>query len=138
MILLLMHVYISPPPKPRSTFTHAFLSVPVLEHRLNWRMTLVPCALPLCRPVMQLVRPRRTPTQRSWQEAAELNGRLATAEAAALLARQQAADNESFGCIRESLSNQVSAAKAPCSEFNETVLCKDAHTQQGHGGFCTE
>ena len=42
-------------------------------------------------------------------EAAELNGQLATAEAAALLARQQAADNQSFSCIRESLSNQVSA-----------------------------
>ena len=40
-------------------------------------------------------------------EAAVLSQRLATAEAAALLARQQAADNESFSCIRESLSNQV-------------------------------
>jgi len=42
-------------------------------------------------------------------EAAELSSRLATAEAAALLARQRAADNESFSCIRESLSNQVSS-----------------------------
>ncbi len=48
-------------------------------------------------------------------EAAERNGRLATAEAAALLARQQAADNESFSCIRESLSNQVSAPTYPPS-----------------------
>ena len=40
-------------------------------------------------------------------QASELKRQLATADAAALLAQQQAADNESFACIRESLSNQV-------------------------------
>ena len=49
-------------------------------------------------------------------EAAELKRQLATADAAALLAQQQAADNESFACIRDSLSNQVRGlAVAPYS-----------------------
>ena len=48
-------------------------------------------------------------------EASQLNKRLSTAESASLLARQQAADNESFSCIRESLSNQVGAAARAAS-----------------------